>query len=68
MTHLLRRWFAAPDLMISVERVNRELRHQARHDLAGDVRYRERVKRRMREGLTSREMPPLFDMWGGEMR
>lgn len=67
MTALLRRWFApAPDLVISPERVNREVIVQQRRELAGDVEYRDRVKRRMREGLTSRQMPPLFNMWREE--
>ena len=55
---LLRKRFGA--LKISDQRVNDAIREERRQLLSGDVVYRNKVKRRMLEGLTAEQLPPLY--------
>lgn len=61
MVAFLRRfgYVPAPKLQVSAERVNDELQSRRRHEVEGDVEYRDRVKRRMMLGYACQE-PPLI--------
>jgi hypothetical protein len=60
ITDLLALWQRAPELTIDTARVNAELRRSALGGDDDDVIYRERVKRRMRDGARG-GYPPLID-------
>jgi hypothetical protein len=60
ITDLLRVWQRAPELTIDPGRLNAEVRRSALGRDDDDVIYRERVKRRMRDGARC-AYPPLFD-------
>ncbi len=60
------RWFLSSlwpeqELRIDLRRINDEDRLEHRRQLEDDVGYRERVKRRMREGLTDKQLKPLYN-------
>jgi len=48
-------------LRVSLRRVNDEDRHAMQVALFDDAGYRARVKRRMMEGLTMQQLPPLIN-------
>lgn len=50
-----------PELFIDPKRINDEVRVERRRYLDDDAAYRDKVKKRMVEGLTARELPPLID-------
>jgi hypothetical protein len=61
----LARWFFGwlnkpKDLYIDLRRINDEDRAAHRKELYGDIEYRNRVKKRMLEGLTMDQMAPLY--------
>ena len=60
ITDLLALWQRAPELTVDPRRVNAELRRRALGGDDDDVMYRERVKRRMRDGARG-AYPPLID-------
>lgn len=49
-----------PEFKISGQRVNAEIVRELRFEYFEDVEYRARVKKRMLEGLTAAQMPPLY--------
>jgi hypothetical protein len=54
-------WISKPkDLYIDLRRINDEDRAAHRKELYGDIEYRNRVKKRMLEGLTMDQMAPLY--------
>lgn len=65
MIPLLRRigFVSEPELTVSAERVNATVLEQRRREYAEDVKYRERVKRRMLEGKAC-PYPPLVKRLG----
>ncbi len=50
-----------PELFIDLRRVNEEDRRAHHVGLEDDVEYRNRVKKRMVEGLTAAQMAPLYN-------
>jgi hypothetical protein len=60
ITDLIRLWPRAPELTIDQRRLSAELRRTALGGDDDDVIYRERVKRRMRDGARC-AYPPLID-------
>jgi hypothetical protein len=50
-----------PKLAISLRRINDEDRRAMRVALDDDAGYRAKVKRRMLEGLTMQQLPPLIN-------
>jgi len=62
---MIRKFFLAdePSLYIDLRRVNDEVRLERRQEYAGDVSYRDRVKRRMALGKACAE-PSLVKLWG----
>lgn len=56
------RWLTKydPEKDFDPERLNLAIQAERRRELEGDLGYRNKVKRRMLLGLTSKELPPLF--------
>ena len=66
MRHLLWKlwrflWGEPPGLYISNKRINEEVRVARRSIVDEDPEYRAKVKKRMMEGLTSRQLAPLIN-------
>lgn len=53
------RFWTPPTLYVDPRRYMEVVREERRVELEGDVGYKDKVKRRMLLGLTSKELPPL---------